>query len=374
MVGLLLSILASFGLATTAEMTQYNNICLSLTTSTTPDPYVTQANGYFYMTFTAGNRVEIWRVQSLVDFRSNPEKHIIWRPPPDTNYSCDLWAPELHSLNGRWYVYVAGAHPQRGNRSHRMYVLGGPPSTSDPTTSDWTFLGPIANLDQAQWAIDATVISLNHQLYFIYSGWPLGELESELIQELFIVRLSDPVTADSPPTRLCHPSEPWERSDRSGINEGPQVLVSPDGSWTGIVYSCAGSWTKDYKMNTLQYMGGDPLDVTAWKKGTNPLITTNDSGKGPWGPGHGSVIQLGGETFVVYHATDSPDDGWRNRRARIQRLVFKGGQPFMGGQVGPLTDSYAEFMGEKRKRDSHSTKHGISGIMQKIKSTLKDEL
>ena len=41
-----------------------------------------------------------------------------------------MWAPELHYINGRFYIYVAMA--QNGdNASHRMYVLQGT-STTDP--------------------------------------------------------------------------------------------------------------------------------------------------------------------------------------------------------------------------------------------------
>ncbi|GAM86444.1 hypothetical protein ANO11243_044580 [Dothideomycetidae sp. 11243] len=362
-------------------MTQYNNLCMSLTKTTTPDPYVTYAHGHFYMTFTAGNRVEVWRASTLPDFLSNPDKHVVWRPPPGTAHSADLWAPELHPLRGRWYIYYAAAHAAQGNRSHRMYVLGGPSTDDDPTTGGWEFLGPIANLDSLQWAIDGTVIELNHQLYFVYSGWPLGEVESELTQEMFIVHLADPTTADSPPTCICRPVEPWERSDRSGINEGPQFLSAKDKSWVGLVYSCAGSWTKDYKMNTLQYTTGDPLDASSWKKGKQPLITNNDSGTGPWGPGHGSFIRIGNETLAVFHATDAPTDGWENRKARMQRVVFRDGQPFMGGKIGPLTSNYKDFIGDSAGYDSRhhqqrqqQQQHSLGGLFEKIRSKFRDEL
>lgn len=79
-------------------------------------------------------------------------------PPPNTPHSDRLWAPELHVLDGRWYIYYAAQDPRLGNKSHRIYVLGGPPATASPNEpSSWTFLGPIRNLDQRQWAIDATV-------------------------------------------------------------------------------------------------------------------------------------------------------------------------------------------------------------------------
>lgn len=69
------------------------------------------------------------------------------RPPPDQPYSDGVWAPELHDLNGRWYIYFAANHPARGNPSHRMWVLGGGPSNQDPLDpSQWQFLGGIKGM------------------------------------------------------------------------------------------------------------------------------------------------------------------------------------------------------------------------------------
>ncbi|KAF4553850.1 putative glycosyl hydrolases family 43 protein 2 [Elsinoe fawcettii] len=364
-------------------MTAYNNMCMSVTKVSTPDPHVTYANNQFYLTFTSGGHVEIWRAKSLPDFFDRPDKHVIWRPPHGTDHSADLWAPELHALRGRWYVYYAAANPHHGNKSHRMYVLGGPPAHEDPATGRWEFLGGIRGMPPNQWAIDGTIIELYHQLYFVYSGWPFDNHDnSEKTQEIFIIRLSDPLTADSPAICLCQPHEPWERSGDAGINEGPQFLAAQDGSWVGIVYSCAGSWTNEYKMNTIQYLGGDPLNHASWRKGRQPLITNNNRGAGPWGPGHGSFIHIGNETVGIFHATDSPTDGWNNRRARMQRVIFKDGQPFMGGKVGPLTRNYDEFVGGSAGFASTigNLQHmdfnqvSIGGLLKKVKNKIKQEL
>lgn len=152
------------------------------------------------------------------------------------------------------------------------------------------------------------------QLYFIYSGWPLDNRnDSDLTQQLFIIRLRDPLTADSsPPTLLCKPEQSWERTARHGINEGPQYLASQDGRWKGIVYSCAASWTTEYKMNTLRYLGGDPLDIeAAWEKGSKPLLQTDPQRDGPRGPGHGSFLHVDGETVGIlscYRWTEGRDE------------------------------------------------------------------
>jgi GH43 family beta-xylosidase len=146
----------------------YIDTILTITSSSCADPYVLLEKGTYYMTFTSGGHIEVWSANSLFDFESNCKKEVIWRPPQDKPYSADLWAPELHSIQGRWYVYFAAADPQHGNRSHRMYVLSGPESDSSPMdSSKWEFSGRLAGLPEDQWAIDGTVITLHGSMLFV---------------------------------------------------------------------------------------------------------------------------------------------------------------------------------------------------------------
>jgi GH43 family beta-xylosidase len=258
-----------------------------------------------------------------------------------------------------------------------MYVLGGPPSNVNPATNgEYVMLGPIAGLPTTQWQIDGTVFSLNQKLYFVYSGWPLNQTDaSELAQELFITELCNATTAISPPVQISVPHEPWERSGDHGINEGPQFLSSSDGTWTGLAYSCAGSWTKDYKMNTLKYNGGDCLRSSSWLKSKQPLIQ-NSKRNGPFGPGHGSFINVDGETLAIYHATDRDDQGWDGRKARLQRMVWSGCGPEMGGCVGTLVRDPDGFMMNGTVGvggAAHQEKrHSVRGMLKEAKERLRN--
>ncbi|KAK3629399.1 hypothetical protein LTR56_018063 [Elasticomyces elasticus] len=298
-------------------MVAYNASLLDITKESTPDPWLTHANDKFFLTFTGNTRIPMWEASSLMGFYDRFERWPVYMAPLLSPTSERLWAPELHCLQGRWYIYFAGADKLQGNRSHRMYVLGGPPEGQDPHQGPWELLGPIAGWPRRD----------DHS-----NGW---EDRSERVQELFILRLSDPTTASSDTVMISHPTETWERLDEHGpaIIEGPQWLESPTSHWRGIA--------------TLKYLGGDPLDPKEWRKSDKPLLQNREDGVGPYGPGHGCYLHAGGETVALFHATDRDTDGNQNRRCRMQRVRWTPSGPDMGGYVGVQTQDIDTFLQEQ---------------------------
>jgi GH43 family beta-xylosidase len=212
------------------------------------------------------------------------------RPKDSGSPMIDVWAPELHIVDGSWWFYFAGnpnVDPLKG--SHRMYALRGPPASTDPmaATSKFTFEGLIRGMPN-QWAIDGTVFYINQQLYMAWSGWPPNATDP-LKQYLYITKMADPVTATGS-NIISVPKFDWEKfSDPVDnhvheINEGPAWLEI--GTFKGIIYSASASWASEYKLAILQYNGGDPLQLSSWNKIQTPLLSTDPSDKGPFGPGH----------------------------------------------------------------------------------------
>ncbi len=83
-------------------------------------------------------------------------KHIVWSAPEAGPVSREIWAPELHFLDGRWHVYFAASDGRNAN--HLAYVLVS--RTSDPL-GDYDLHGPLETGDRAGkpiWAIDMTVL------------------------------------------------------------------------------------------------------------------------------------------------------------------------------------------------------------------------
>lgn len=295
----------------------------------TPDPWMIKANGVFYLTFTLANRIEIWESPQMEDF-FNPRKAVVWHPEKGSRWAADIWAPELHWLNGAWYIYATASQPGAGNKGHRTIVLKS--THQDPMEkSAWQFLGPVKGMPE-QFSIDATVFSPNgHDLYLCWSGWPPGD-NSDTKQDLYVAQMVSPEeVVDSsvmPPVCISCPDQPWERFDggKRGINEGPTWLNLPNGAFTGIVYSGHASFTSEYKLGLLRLASpdADPLDPKSWQKRPVPLLINDKSMPGPYAPGHASFLTnpdpSDSRVFCVYHGTENWGEGFRNRKARVMAL------------------------------------------------------
>src|ERR1700742_2643032 len=70
------------------------------------DPWCTYKDGYYYYTNSMGDRLVLWKTKNMADLK-NVVKKTIWTPPPKTMYSKELWAPELHFIGNKWYMYFA---------------------------------------------------------------------------------------------------------------------------------------------------------------------------------------------------------------------------------------------------------------------------
>src|SRR5262245_21872963 len=80
------------------------------------DPWVTSRDGFYYYMHTTGRSLTVWKTRSIPDLK-NAERKVVWRPPPSGPYSNDIWAPEIHFLKGKWYIYFAA--DAGNNPSHR---------------------------------------------------------------------------------------------------------------------------------------------------------------------------------------------------------------------------------------------------------------
>jgi Predicted beta-xylosidase len=279
----------------------------------TPDPAVVYKDGYYYMTFTHNGADVMVMKSRTIDFKQ-AERKVVWYPDMGTNYSAELWAPEIQFIQGKWYIYFAADDGQ--NENHRMFVLEA--DTDDPMGS-YTFKGQVTD-DSNKWAIDGLAMELDGKLYFVWSGWE-GDINVQ--QNTYIAPMSDPLTISGPRVLLSEPDLEWEKAGGPPyINEGHSILHH--NGQVHIVYSGAGSWTPFYALGMLSLKeGADPLVASNWTKAQEPILKMDEEA-GVYGPGHNSFVSSpdGTEQWIVYHATTAPTDGWGNRKARAQKLEW----------------------------------------------------
>jgi GH43 family beta-xylosidase len=270
------------------------------------DPWVVQWQSTYLYCWSEG-AIKISQAARLQDIGSEPAI-TIWTPPAGQPYSQNVWAPELHFLQGKWYVYFAA--DDGTNDNHRMYVLES--ATNNPF-GPYTCRGKIFDPTD-KWAIDGTVLDVAGQLYCIWSGW---EENVNVQQNLYIAPMSNPWTISGNRTVISQPLYTWERKGGPAyINEGPEILTR--NGRIHIIYSASGSWTDDYCLGRISLTGTNVLDPAAWVKHPTPVFAKTSK---VFGPGHASFVKSTDytEDWIVYHAAKKSGAGW-NRDVRIQEF------------------------------------------------------
>ena len=49
--------------------------------------------------------ITLWKSSDPTTNFTAAKSYPVWTPPPNTNYSNEVWAPELHDIRGTWYIY-----------------------------------------------------------------------------------------------------------------------------------------------------------------------------------------------------------------------------------------------------------------------------
>ncbi len=315
-----------------------------------PDPWAIRRDGVYYYTHTLGNRIALWKTPKLSEL-SAVQPTTVWTAPASGPNSRNIWAPELHFLDGnqgagRWYLYYTAGATSGDLGTQRLFVLENP--SPDPTQGTWTDRGRIFHPTEDFWAIDGTVLEHNGKRYLIWSGYVSA---SDITQRIYICEMANPYTLTGPRVLLSSPSFSWETIGSGGglpaVNEGPEVLKKNGRVF--VVYSASGCWTDDYALGLLTLdAGGDVLDATAWKKATTPVFTKNPAGQA-FGPGHNAFFQSpdGTEDWILYHANPKSGQECRdNRSPRMQKITWNpDGTPNFGSPA-PLNQALPKPSGE----------------------------
>jgi GH43 family beta-xylosidase len=304
------------------------------------DPHIYKhTDGFYYFTATVPqyDRIILRRATTLQGLASAGET-VIWRRHTSGEMAAHIWAPEIHFINGRWYIYFAAGRSDDIWRI-RMYVLEN--ASANPLTGTWTERGRIVTAWDT-FSLDATTFVHNGVRYL---AWAQSEPGISTNSNLYIARMgANPWQITGPSVRLSVPTLSWEtRGFR--VNEGPAVIVRNGRVF--MTYS-ASATDANYCLGLLTASASaDLLNPASWTKTPNPVFASF-SATSQFGPGHNSftVSEDGQSDILVYHdrnyqniSGDPLNDP--NRRTRLQKVYYNAdGTPNFGIPVADGVTPY----------------------------------
>ncbi|MFF3499604.1 family 43 glycosylhydrolase [Streptomyces sp. NPDC003247] len=293
------------------------------------DPHIVRhTDGYYYFTATVPeyDRIVLRRATTLQGL-STAQEVTIWTKHTSGVMGAHIWAPEIHFIDGKWYVYFA-AGATDDVWAIRMYVLEG--TGANPLTATWTEKGQISTAWES-FSLDATTFVVGGVRYL---AWAQRNPAEDNNTSLFVARLANPWTITGTPAEISRPTLSWETVGYK-VNEGPALIQHGDKVF--LTYS-ASATDANYCLGMLTASStADLTDPAVWSKSSSPVFRSNDA-TSQYGPGHNSftVSEDGGSDLLVYHDRSYKDITGDpladpNRRTRVQKLYWKAdGTPDFG--------------------------------------------
>ena len=227
------------------------------------DPWIYKhTDGYYYFTASvpAYDCIELRRARSIEEL--GPPNQQIWSKHVKGRMSGHIWAPELHYIDGKWYIDFAagGSDEYETDWEIRMYVLEN--DADSPLEPTWVEKGQLrTNWDS--FSLDATSFEHRGVRYLVWAQFKQDD------SNLYIAEMSDPWTIRGEQVLLLKPEYPWEIIGHR-VNEGPAV-VKKNGK-IFISYS-ASATDSNYCMGLLTASDtNDLLDPNSWTQITGACI------------------------------------------------------------------------------------------------------
>ena len=295
------------------------------------DPYLYKhQDGTYYFTGSVPSydKIVLRKADTLAGLRE-AEEVTIWTKHESGEMSQHIWAPELHYINGKWYIYFAAG--ERDDiwkiRPFILECLG-----QDPLNDAWVEKGKMQRSDDdiysfEAFSLDATIFEHGGEYYYVWAEKVSVGIQ---ISNLYIAKMESPTKLATAQVLLTTPDYDWERVD-IWVNEGPAVIKNNGRIYLTYSASATGAC---YCMGMMSVSeDADLLDPKAWKKERYPVLESSEKA-GLYGPGHNTFsVDEQGNPICVYHARpyaqivgDPLYDP--NRHARIMRVEFdESGKP-----------------------------------------------
>jgi GH43 family beta-xylosidase len=279
------------------------------------DPWVIFKDGFYYYTQTTGSSVIIWKSDRLSTVGSLGSATVFTPPAP---YNQNVWAPELHYINGNWYIYyTAGTTGDPSDTSHRNFCAQA--DTQDPMGT-YTFKGKVYDSGHDYWSIDPTIWQKSDgSLYFAWCSRSTSANDG--VSRVYIAPMSNPWTVSGARVLLTSPGYSWE----GNINEAPEFIQF--GATVSLVYSANCACGNNYALGLLANSSGNLTSAGSWAKNATPVFASYAGPDGAvYAPGHCSFtksISLN-EDWIVFHTAKYSGSGF-SREVHIQKFGWNAG-------------------------------------------------
>jgi beta-xylosidase len=288
------------------------------------DPFILAEGGIYYLYAQGGNRarndaadlgIEVYRSRDLVHW-SQP-KQVFARPKEGFWGNPPIWAPEVHKLDGAYFIFatMAGRAGGRGTQILRAQSPEGP----------FLMAGDQANTPPEQRCLDGTPwIDPDGTHWMIYCHeWEQirdGGMLAVKMSKDWATRLGEPIT-------LFHASQaPWVRpypKPDTYVTDGPFLHRMKNGKLV-MIWS---SFVKGHGYGLGQAISESGTVAGPWRHMEKPLV----GGTGEDG-GHAMILRdFSGELLLVFHQPNGGDA----ERAKIYRLKEDGDLLVLNGLWTP---------------------------------------
>jgi GH43 family beta-xylosidase len=342
----------------------YNQSARSLFHPKVPcaDPHVKRVYSQLYYLVCTGRNIVIYWSNSLT---FNTADNMVAFDAWNQYQFHHIWAPELHRVNGYWFLYFSACKDIQC-RVHRLYYARAnlPANTNRiPPGTQWTVDPVQFNVNSAfwsqSWSIDPHIFMIGTRYYMVFStftaqtpnccgspdgamcnypdGRPCNDNDNMKPQKLALARLhengkmltTEPVIISAPDDGQKRYPYEWNR-----VNEAPTFVSSAgaDGKrHISIIYSGGFVELDSYNLKQLSYRGPDLSDVNIrnqanwYKPFSNKLILQTSIRNSVYAPGHCSILtDESGALVIVYHARVEPSQTGtdRSRYPRAERILW----------------------------------------------------
>ncbi|RCW61900.1 family 43 glycosylhydrolase [Halanaerobium sp. ST460_2HS_T2] len=289
-----------------------------------PDPLIEQRadpfiykhqDGYYYFTasYPEYDRIILRRSKTIAGLKDAEEK-VIWWKHQEKEMSKHIWAPELHFINGKWYIYFAASRTD-AIWAIRQYVLEN--DSANPLQGEWKEKGKL-KMNFEEFTLDATSFTHQNQRYLVWAQKKYGD------SNLYIAKLKTPWQIEGKQRLIAEPIYSWERKGFN-VNEGAAVIKK--GNKIFITYS-ASATDANYSVGLLTAdQDSNLLDPDSWSKYDKAIFKSSKLTE-QFGPGHNSfTVDENGNEILVYHARSykkiNGDPLYDpNRHTRVQRIFW----------------------------------------------------